>query len=63
MLQKNYRFTRQEFLGSLTIDSMFVTEFIGILSLVTNIALGFMVGLVLALTLNQIVHLQQGITS
>ena len=63
MLQNNYRFTLQEFSGSLKTDSMFVTMFIGILSLVTNIAVGFMVGLVLALALNQIVHLRRGIRS
>ena len=63
MLQNNYRFTLQDFSGSLKTDSMFVTMFIGILSLVTNIAVGFMVGLVLALALNQIVHLRRGITS
>ena len=55
MLQNNYRFTLQDFSGSLA-D-------LGVLSLVTNIAVGFMAGLVLALALNQIVHLQRGVAS
>ena len=63
MLQNNYIFTLQEFSGSLKTDSMFVTVFIGILSLVINIAVGFMAGLVLVFVLDRVVHLQRGVAS
>ena len=63
MLQNDYRFTLQEFSGSLKTDSMFVTAFIGILSLVTNIAVGFAAGLVLVFVLDRVVYLRRGVAS
>lgn len=49
--------------SSLKTDSMFVTAFIGVLSLVSNIAVGFAGGLVLVFVLDRVVCLRRGVTS